>query len=133
MEKAEVVAGEAPGLYGIDHLTILVKELAKDTGALLRHVAQLRTQLHHLEKYMPDQFDALRQLIANGQQAAKDEAVQVNGKLDELNNLIQQLQATINNGQPVPQDVVDSMAELIEEVKTILPDSAPSPAPARRK
>jgi len=112
----------------LDHLTILVKELAKDTGALLRHVDQLRRHLHRLEIAVPDQFDSLRQLIASGQQAAKDEAVQVNAKLDELNALIQQLQT----GQPVPQDVVDSMTELIEEVKTILPDAAPQPAPTRR-
>jgi phosphoglycerate-specific signal transduction histidine kinase len=147
---------ENPGAYGIDHatkmlqshiddgfkrwehhLTTLLATKHRETQSLLgtmyREAHAAHRRMEGKVKKMADQFDQLRQLIASGQQAAKDEAVQVNGKLTELTTLIQQLQDTINQGVPVPQDVADSMTELIGEIQTILPDGTPAPPAGRRR
>jgi uncharacterized coiled-coil protein SlyX len=132
VEKAEVMADAVPEVFGIDALTHKVNELTKDVGALLRHVTQLRERLHRMESSMADSFDGLRQLIADQGAAIQQEAAQVNAKLDEQTALIQQLQDAVNNGTPPPQDLVDALNANTDAIRTIIPDTVPTPT-ARRK
>jgi septal ring factor EnvC (AmiA/AmiB activator) len=71
----------------------------------------------------------LKGLLADQGGLIQAEAAQVNAKLDEQTQLIQQLQDQINQGTTVPQEVVDALMANNEAIKGIFADVAPTPAP----